>query len=395
MRRAIVLACLAAAFVTGTALGGTGYPAPATVTLVLSAGTAEYGGRIVAAGLLEPAVAGEEIVLEHGFGDIWIEIARTTVFASGTFAVEIEATGGGPVRARSVDSGAVSVPVLVSVSPKVEVARGHGIAFVGATISARIWPSTYTGEVAVTVKRDGVQVGEVTARATDGRLRAKIPTPGTGRFSVVLSFPEAPGLAPTFATTRVAATGRALSAGSSGPDVRALQARLAALKLHLPAPSSTFSSELTDSVIAFQKAYRLPRTGIVTPGTWRALASAQVLRPRHRGPTLHIEVDKTRQILMVVRNGQVAAVIPVSSGATGNTPEGKHQIRWKALATTTWLGPAILYRTMTFYGNSFAIHGFPSVPVYPASHGCVRIPIWAADWLYNQSSVGETVYVYR
>ena len=118
------------------------------------------------------------------------------------------------------------------------------------------------------------------------------------------------------------------------------------------------------------------------------------MRPRYRGPEAHIEVDKTRQILLDVRGGEVVAVIPVSSGATGNTPEGRHRIRWKALATTTWLGPAILYRTLTFYGNSFAIHGFPSVPAYPASHGCVRIPIWTADWLYNRSPVGETVYVY-
>ena len=35
------------------------------------------------------------------------------------------------------------------------------------------------------------------------------------------------------------------------------------------------------------------------------------------------------------------------------------------------------------------------VPSYAASHGCARIPMWAADWLYRQSPVGETVYVYR
>jgi lipoprotein-anchoring transpeptidase ErfK/SrfK len=91
----------------------------------------------------------------------------------------------------------------------------------------------------------------------------------------------------------------------------------------------------------------------------------------------------------------VAGVLPVSTGATGNTPEGRHRIRWKALATGTWLGPAILYRTLTFYEDRFAIHGFGSVPPWPASHGCVRVPIWAADWLYGSSTVGETVYVYR
>src|SRR5439155_16277757 len=83
----------------------------------------------------------------------------------------------------------------------------------------------------------------------------------------------------------------------------------------------------------------------------------------------------------------------VSSGATGNAPVGAFRILWKAPATGTWLGSAILYRTMTFYRN-FAIHGFYSVPAYPASPGCVRIPVWAADWPYQQSPVGERVFIY-
>ena len=66
---------------------------------------------------------------------------------------------------------------------------------------------------------------------------------------------------------------------------------------------------------------------------------------------------------------------------------------WKAPATSTWLGSAILYRTMTFRGN-FAIHGYYSLRTYPASHGCVRAPIWEAD-LYDQSPVGERVDVYE
>ena len=97
---------------------------------------------------------------------------------------------------------------------------------------------------------------------------------------------------------------------------------------------------------------------------------------------------------MVVHDGQTVWYVPVSSGAGGITPVGNYHILWKALSTTTWLGPAILYRTMTFHTH-YAIHGFSSVPSYPASHGCVRIPIWLADWLYQQSDVGEPVYVYE
>ena len=40
------------------------------------------------------------------------------------------------------------------------------------------------------------------------------------------------------------------------------------------------------------------------------------------------------------------------------------------------------------------MHGYSPVPPYPASHGCVREPMWVAQWMYDQSWVGETVYLY-
>jgi hypothetical protein len=193
--------------------------------------------------------------------------------------------------------------------------------------------------------------------------------------------------------TRARASARILAVGSRGADVRALERRLRQLRFRVSGVNRYFTYTTFDSVVAFQKAYGLSRTGVVGAGTWSMLGRARVLRPKFATPTLHIEINKTRQILMVVRNGAVDAIIPISSGATGNTPIGAFRILWKAPATSTWLGSAILYRTMTFHGN-FAIHGYPSVPVYPASHGCVRVPMWLADWLYRQSPVGERIYIY-
>jgi hypothetical protein len=197
------------------------------------------------------------------------------------------------------------------------------------------------------------------------------------------------------ASGSVRSSARPIAYGSSGKEVRALLRRLAELRYRVPAETEVFGAELLDAVLAFQKANDLARDGYVGEEVWRRLGRARTPKPRHAKPARHIEVDKTRQILLVVRHGEVRAVIPVSTGATGNTPEGAFRIRWKALATTTWLGPAILYRTMTFLGNEFAIHGFPSVPAYPASHGCVRIPIWVADWLYQRTPVGERIFIYR
>jgi lipoprotein-anchoring transpeptidase ErfK/SrfK len=47
-----------------------------------------------------------------------------------------------------------------------------------------------------------------------------------------------------------------------------------------------------------------------------------------------------------------------------------------------------------YYLSGIAIHGAPSVPAYPASHGCVRIPMFAAKQLQAMTPVGTTVIVH-
>ena len=47
-----------------------------------------------------------------------------------------------------------------------------------------------------------------------------------------------------------------------------------------------------------------------------------------------------------------------------------------------------------YFLRGFAIHGYPSVPTYPASHGCVRVPMWIAPRLFADRPYGQTIYVY-
>ena len=96
---------------------------------------------------------------------------------------------------------------------------------------------------------------------------------------------------------------------------------------------------------------------------------------------------------MVVKGGKPFGIICVSTGATDNTPEGSFHIQQKHPFTTSGFG-GILVRTMGFIGD-FAIHGYAPVPPYPASHGCVREPIWACYWVYDHSCVGEALYIYH
>jgi hypothetical protein len=370
-------------------------PGKATsVRLAVPAGAPLYSARTIVRGRVLPAAVDVNLALELRTQHGWVRVARARTVREGRFAASLVARRGGRLRAVVLATGVASLPVRLRVRPKVRVVASPGRAFVGAPLVAHVVPASFDGTAEVVVWRNGPPLATVRARIRNGVARVSVPTPGLGRFSLAFQLGPGSGLRSTTVLGSVRASARTLTVGSRGPDVAALARRLAELRFHVPGLSETFVPELYDSVIAFQKAFGLTRDGVVGRAVWAALGRARVLRPHYAGPSPHIEVDKGHQLLLVVRGGEVSALVPVSTGASGNTPVGQFHILWKAPATGTWLGSAILYRTLTFHGN-FAIHGFYSVPAYPASHGCVRVPIWAADWLYNQSPVGETVYVYE
>jgi N-acetylmuramoyl-L-alanine amidase len=362
------------------------------VTLAAPVGVV-YGASLEATGTITPVDPGLTVTLEQESGGGWTSVATATTDSAGAYSTTFVPTASGPLRAR-LDGGELSPERSLKVFPAVSIAFGKARAFLGVRLHAGVQPSAYAERARITVRGGGRRLARTTAPVLSGSLVKRIPTPWAGRVVVRVVLPASEGLAARTMKRRVWVSARTLRTGSRGADVRALQRRLAHLHVHVPGTGTFFSVRTHDSVIAFQKARGLPRTGVVGTMTWRALGLVRAFEPRYARPTPHIEVDKSRQILMIVRRGVVTGLVPISSGATGNTPVGAWNILWKAPATGTWLGSATLYRTMTFHGN-FAIHGYYSVPPYPASHGCVRVPIWMADWLYDQSPVGERVYVYE
>ena len=396
-RGALTVACLTAlalALAPGATAGASaGTPAP-PIALSPPSGPAAYKKPIALEGVIEPAVAGVMVTLERA-GGAGKALGSAETGPDGSFSAKVRLTRPTSIVARLSETDELSAPIVVAVRPRISIRVGKTAAFTDATVKLRVDPHAAAGVATITVKRNGKTVQSTRTRVRKGRASEKIVAPGPGGYSVSVHFDPPRGFAAATAKAGAKTTTRRLNVGATGGDVAGLIRRLRALNFHLPAPTRSFSAALADAVIAFQKTAGLPRTGVVDRADWRALARARPVMPTRQGPPNRIEVDKTRQILIKVRGGEVAGVLPVSTGATGNTPEGVHQIRWKAPSTTTWLGPGILYRTLTFFGNAFAIHGWESVPAYPASHGCVRVPIWTADWLYDRSPVGETVIVHR
>lgn len=194
-----------------------------------------------------------------------------------------------------------------------------------------------------------------------------------------------PGWAAVRSATTLAIVEPDLSLGARGPSVRVLEHRLRELHYAVLA-DGYFGSDDLEALYAFQKVEGLARTGAANAGVWGRLAVART--PAARYPGDHVEIDKTRQVLFVVRGGQVSLVVATSTGATGNTPLGEWRV-YRKVGGFDW----VLYYP-SYFLRGFAVHGYPDVPPYPASHGCARIPMWIATTVYAQIAYGSAIYVY-
>jgi hypothetical protein len=169
--------------------------------------------------------------------------------------------------------------------------------------------------------------------------------------------------------------------------VRFLERRLDRLHYLLANRNASFGADTRDAVYAFQKIEGLARTGVVGRAFWNELARAHTPRASRRGT--HIEVHKGRQVLLEVHGGRVEHVVNTSTGLTGNTPVG----RWTIYRKDAGFNSLGMLDALYFIGG-YAVHGYHSVPPYQASHGCARVPLWAAHGVYSRWGLGDIVYVF-
>jgi hypothetical protein len=309
-------------------------------------------------------------------------LVRGRTGSGGGFVLRGRLLSRGPFHARI--AGFDSQPDTTLLAPVVE-ARVVGSGVVGRPLRlvVRLRPAG-AGRLVVRVTRGGRAVAGGTY---GGVASVRLPTAEPASLGIRLSVRPADGYAAGAPRTlRAAVAQPSMALGSRGAGVLALERRLAELRYALPRIDASYGVETVEAVLAFQAVEHLPRTGRVDLRTWRRLAAARVPVPRMRGT--HIEVSKGSQYLMVVRHDRVTAIVHVSTGATGNTPLGRFRI-YRKNAGWDW----VLWYPMYFL-RGFAIHGYPSVPAYPASHGCVRVPMWIAPRLFVQFTYGQTVYLY-
>jgi peptidoglycan hydrolase-like protein with peptidoglycan-binding domain len=199
---------------------------------------------------------------------------------------------------------------------------------------------------------------------------------------------------------------KGLGPGDRGPLVAWAESRLAALHYDVGVVDDLFDAATASAVTAFQKIGGLGRSGRLAQADADALTIAQPPAPvvPNGGPD-RIEIDLPRQVLLLWKGGVLVKILPVSTG-TGKrfcekghcgvaaTPAGSFRIGYRKPG---WERSPLgrMYNPMYFLvGPGIAIHGFQQVPPNPASHGCVRIPMFAAETLPGLVPDRTPVYVF-
>jgi PKD repeat protein len=338
-----------------------------------------YGRRSAFRGRMVPALKGASITLYSGESPV-----RTTKLDKrGRFAVRVRQRAPTTYTARF--ETVASNPIAVPVRPGLDVAVPHSGMLGRPLVVRAVLRPRKSGKLHVRVWRSG---HELPAKDFGGRAVVHLSTKRIASYVVRITATPTGAFTGRQKTVRTNVFLPYLADGAHGPSVRILERRLAQLHYLLRGVDSFYSYDTADAVLAFQKVNGLARTGRVTPAVWRRLRAAHAPRPRYRYGH-HIEVDKSKQVLFEVNHGRVVRVVHVSTGATGNTPVGLWHIYSKVPGTL----PTGMFDS-NFFLRGFAIHGYPSVPTYPASHGCVRTPIWAAPILFASSYYGEPIYIY-
>jgi hypothetical protein len=221
-----------------------------------------------------------------------------------------------------------------------------------------------------------------------------------------------------------------LSSGMVGDEVTAVQARLKELGFDPGPIDGIFGKQTTTAVWAFEKLVMgTPRDdarGQVTPDIWSRMQDPIAIRPRRSAAQTtpnHTEIYLPQQVLAVFHGDTPVLVTHISSGdgqdwceevtispgEQGNE-QGTEPLKRGECGKSITPGGVFTYERFVegrrdsalggmwnpaYFNYGIAVHGALNVPLQPASHGCIRIPMAISDYYQDLVAKGDQVFVWN
>jgi hypothetical protein len=203
---------------------------------------------------------------------------------------------------------------------------------------------------------------------------------------------------------------KVLKPGAKGEDVRVLQRKLISLRYDPGKVDGKYGQATQYALWAFEKVNKLKLSGTVGKKVWAALdAPKEPKALTAKREADRVDIDLKRQFLVVYKGGKVALISHISSGGGyeycakdigGTVPRCRYAVtqlgdfRTGRRVTKAWdTGPLGKLYAPVYFNGGIAVHGYPEVPDYPASHGCVRVPLRTMDLFQGLVGTGVPVHV--
>jgi peptidoglycan hydrolase-like protein with peptidoglycan-binding domain len=214
---------------------------------------------------------------------------------------------------------------------------------------------------------------------------------------------------------------RELVKGATGEDVKMVQQRLYDIGFDPGGVDGVYGTSTIQAVWAFEKlVLGTPPdkvTGQVTPAIWQRMEQPLGVQPlRPNGSPTHVEVYLPQQVLVVFRDNSPILISHISTGSNQDwcevvkvdnddgtqtekgicgksiTPGGvfsfnRRRAGWREGELGRMWNPV-------YFNYGIAVHGAGNVPSYPASHGCVRIPMHIGNYFPSLVKYGDQVFVF-
>ncbi len=194
-----------------------------------------------------------------------------------------------------------------------------------------------------------------------------------------------------------------LSWGASGPVVAAYQLRLKQLHFDPGTLDGVYGVDTNYAVTTVDKLYGLARDGRITPAVQAALEHFRYRPALPRAEGDRVEINLDTEVLTVYKHWQPILVTTTSTGSGEHFCGGSDGCQYAITPTghfhfqflhSGWDNGKLGRMWNPYYFNGgIAVHGLQSVPAYPASHGCARIPMDIANYFPLLVTKGESVYV--